>query len=906
MRKVFSVKMMKSIIVAFCSLPLLCGAICAQDTSVSAPAPAKAVEKVPPLADFTDWTAKGDKIMDKTGKVTLLPGKTFQEGKGPFGGKAMIFDGFKTSVCTIDLGELGKRLDGFEYAFSFWFRSDETLDTRSDARLSGNSPGLNVTIGGGNDSANVNIPWLSGGGISANFAINVERWNHIAVVFSVEKRIRKIYVNGYPVLNVEGVGKFYPLRQNTSGKYTIGTFRGAIADLQIWDKVIDPSQFLNMDFTAENEKDVSAHLDKILADCGNAPGAVTMVQNMRKELATFKANKVIAMDAYNAFLKRLNMAEKLVASVNGLSKTSLKNAPFSLLVVPAISSVQRTPNMYPPDADKSFKAEVTAIAAKDEYTSSSFLIFPYQDLKKIEFELNDLKNDKGQVISKDEIELKFVQCWFQPGWNSYFNGHGSYNPALLLNDPDLLRIDERNRINYLRLNYPSGVQYANICIPGSVLKHPGFDYAFEPVADSDVLLPVPCEFGRNRQFWMDIHVPKTAAAGIYRGKVNIKTELGDAGFFTLALRVLPFELPLPRTQFDHKKLFTQNLCSGLSIKGLTETMKNPVEAEKLAYRHIINQKKHSMLMQPFEVDPDDPEAFRKTIAMHKEQGLAIELISGGSGFVSYFMECRESNKTLAEVATPERVEADYKKYYERLEKIIALVDKEVGRHDMVHFYGIDEAQDAGTLRSMMMYRDPIFRNGMFTMTTGWEDNYRNDPSHEYYHTTAALVSRENANKWHAMPDARITCYCGPFIGPDNPDLMRKSHGFKMFRNNYDGWWELAYDSGKYHTWNHLFGYDTTYRPFRFVIDTVKGPIINTIAFCGMREGQDDVRYATLLYQLADECMESGDPDKIIAARKAIVWFRNLEFPFPNDMYACRAGMIENILTLMKLLGKNMN
>ena len=144
------------------------------------------------------------------------------------------------------------------------------------------------------------------------------------------------------------------------------------------------------------------------------------------------------------------------------------------------------------------------------------------------------------MIPKEEIELKFVQAWYQPGWNTYFNGHGSYNPALLLNDPELLRIDEKNKINYLRFYYPNGIEYHNICIPGSVLKHPAFQWAFEPVWDADTLQPIPCKFGRNRQFWMDIHAPKDAKAGIYRGRVKIRIDGVESGGFTkienLALR----------------------------------------------------------------------------------------------------------------------------------------------------------------------------------------------------------------------------------------------------------------------------------------------------------------------------------------------------------------------------------
>ncbi|MBO5959608.1 MAG: hypothetical protein J6Q65_05755, partial [Lentisphaeria bacterium] len=121
-------------------------------------------------------------------------------------------------------------------------------------------------------------------------------------------------------------------------------------------------------------------------------------------------------------------------------------------------------------------------------------------------------------------------------------------------------------------------------------------------------------------------------------------------------------------------------------------------------------------------------------------------------------------------------------------------------------------------------------------------------------------------------------------------------------------------AGTAHEWNHRFGWDTTYRPFRVVVLTQKGPIINTIAFSGVRAGQDDVRYATLMYQLADECFATGKADCIIAARKAIAWFRDQPMPTGTpgvsmsmdvDLNLYRKNVVHHILELMKVLGKPM-
>ena len=859
------------------------------------------LENHKPLVDFTEFSEAGKGYKDKTGNAIVIPGATMKIGEGPFGGKALVFDGLKSAISTMDASKVAKKFDGFEYSLSFWFRCDGIMDPNADVTHANNSVGMNTTIGS-MDSARYNVKSVAPDlGLGATFGINEGLWNHIAVVYCLEKKIKRLYVNGYPIVNVNGIGAFSPLHKNASGKYSIGGFKGAIADLQMWDKAVNPDQFLRMDFTDKNAALIRAKINRIMAECGGARGAEIMCTTLTDELEKFIAQKNISMDEYSTFLKRLRVAEWLIPAINANKKSTMKDAPLALMQIRAISPEKYTPITFP--SKPVHTDELMTINAKGEYTSVSFMVYAYHDIKDLEFEVHDLKGEKtGATISKDEVEMKFVQAWYQPGWNSYFNGHGSYNPALLLNDPHLLRIDERNKINYLRFDYPSGTQYSNICIPGSSLKAASFEYAFEPVRDADKLLPCPCDFGRNRQFWMDIRAPETAKADIYRGKVSVKVGGQEVGYVTLAVKVLPFELPLPMTQYDRKKNFTQYLASGQQIGPLTEVFKDEEKAWEWTRKHIINQKKHSIFTQAFGIDPENPEHFLKTLAFHKEQGLPVLLINGGAGFVSYGMEAREKQVPLAEVATKERIDKDFGPYCERVKKVGELLDKHLGRRDVAFFFGIDEAQDAGTLRTMMMYRDVVFREGMNSMTTGWEDNYRNDPSHETYHTTASYVDRINAQKWHYMKGT-ITTYAAPFIGPDNPHLMRSTHGLKMYRSNYDGWWNLAYDSGKYHTWNHRFGYDTTYRPFRFIIDVKDGPVINTIAFCGMREGQDDVRYATLLHQLADECFESGDVTKIVEARKSLAWFRDLEFPVPNDLYAYRAGVTHHIIRLMKVLGK---
>lgn len=858
-----------------------------------------------PLVDFSTWTQEKNVWKDATGNAKLIPGENISTCEGPLGGKAILFDGLKSGSATLDLSSIAEKFDGFEYSLSFWFRCDEFVNPNEDAIYADNIPGLGLKLSDMGSGQYTQIEHSPFGGINTRVDFNQGQWNHFAVVYSVEKRLKFVYINGYPIIKVNNSGKFYPLIHEKSGKYTIGAFRGAIAELKIWDKAVNPDMFLKMELTPQIEKMVRPEIARILKDCNNANGAKIMCDSLSGELDEFVKKKIIPAEDFNNFQKRLYVAKRLVTAINAFKNTGMKDAPLAVIPIRAITDEQHTPLRFP--QNPIYTDQLEAINAKDEYSSLSFFVYPYKDIKKIEFELEDLVGEKGGKIPKEEMELKLVQCWFQPGWNSYFNGHGSYNPGLLVNDPELLRIDERNKLNYLRFYYPSGTAYHNVSHSGSALKEPCFQFAFEPVWDADTLQPVPCVFGRNRQFWIDIHAPKNAKADVYKGKIKVKADGQDVGYFTVAMRVLPFVLPLPKTQFDRKLPFFQGLASGSQIDNLTKFYKDEKVATEWVRRHVENQKKHGILSLMFKLDPDNPEPFIKSMKMMKDEELPVIYIDAGVGFQSdYFREATEAQVSFAEVATKERVDQDLIKFAEKIKKIKKIAKETVGSHERVYFYGIDEATDMSAFRMMMPFRDVFFREGMQSHSSGWEQNYDLAPSHESFHSTAAYVERSNADRWHAIK-GEITAYCVPFIGPDNPQLMRTSHGIRMYRSNYDGWWELSYDMCmEYHTWNHLFGYDTTFRPFRFIVHVAKGPIINTIAFSGMREGQNDVRYATMLHLLADECFASNDLNLIVEARKSIAWFRDQPYPVPDDMYALRAGMTHHILKLMKLLGKSMD
>ena len=77
-------------------------------------------------------------------------------------------------------------------------------------------------------------------------------------------------------------------------------------------------------------------------------------------------------------------------------------------------------------------------------------------------------------------------------------------------------------------------------------------------------------------------------------------------------------------------------------------------------------------------------------------------------------------------------------------------------------------------------------------------------------------------------------------------------------------------------------------------------VIDTLAWEGFREGVDDIRYATLLQQLAIEARDSdGAIERRYAGRKALQYLADLDVT-GGDMNATRLEIVQRILHLQAL------
>lgn len=90
---------------------------------------------------------------------------------------------------------------------------------------------------------------------------------------------------------------------------------------------------------------------------------------------------------------------------------------------------------------------------------------------------------------------------------------------------------------------------------------------------------------------------------------------------------------------------------------------------------------------------------------------------------------------------------------------------------------------------------------------------------------------------------KVVAYCSPQVGVESPWLYRIQYGQKLWSSGLDGVMNYAYMREMGNPWNdfdHL-----SYRDHSFVYPTING-FVETIAWEGMREAVDDVRYITTL------------------------------------------------------------
>ena len=566
------------------------------------------------------------------------------------------------------------------------------------------------------------------------------------------------------------------------------------------------------------------------------------------------------------------------------SKTSLQDStPLTCYTVPALSDVKRLPETFPWDGTQN--GELRIIAAHDEYEAASFVVFSFEDMEKVEFKFLPLVNSEGTSFPTENLDLKVVKVWYQNGngWYSYFADPGkALVPELLLNDENLIKVDTTAQENYARIDAPSGRKYIWISPPGAIdsrydehgyRKFPTFRPLAEPFTDATTLQPVELKAGHFKQFWLTAHVPNNTDSGIYRGQIQVTKAGEEINTIRVALRILPFELPSPKS-FDKRDF----LVTLYSCPTIPELMKgnggDRILAEKQLLSMMINMRQHNLL-HPMMNYPRG-EMLRRHIELMKVAGLPIRPLIGNTIKFLGHGGAPLGNKELA-IAKNDAEE--WRKFF--LDAV---------SHTDVYLQSGDEPP-AGWVAKMRPAWKFYHENGLKIFTAGNQDMFvKGGYVYDMKPIAGFPEQAEKTKIWNAVGHAYIGFYAGQHIGPENPAFVRRQHGLLSYLSGFDMVCNYEFALGPWNDWA-----TDLYKPMALTYPTHDG-LVDTIAWEGFREAIDDIRYATKLKELAERAIASGNLDNVYVGRKVLQWLALLDGS-SADLNTVRAEMINYIMEL---------
>lgn len=579
-----------------------------------------------------------------------------------------------------------------------------------------------------------------------------------------------------------------------------------------------------------------------------------------------------APDGLKPYLRSLQQrdgveADRAIASaVRAAADARGQTGLFTYYAVPALSNLMRLPDAYP--IDGTLGGTVGIVAARDEYEPASFVIHPLADAENVELVVSDLTTADGAVFPRANLDLKVVKVWYQNGnaWFSYFSDVGlTLVPELLLHDEKLIRVDEQKVANYAR------VGDGEVWISAPRKADAPFDPYADGFADAKTLQPVSLSAGRFKQFVLTAHVPADAKPGLYRGQIEVKSAGRVAGQIPVALRVLPFTLPSPKSGVDPKKDFIVSLMGAWPR----------VSPDHKAFRPTLqNLRRHNLLHIVPNVKPGMPDAeVVKQLSAMREAGFADRpIIGGGLPWVGTHDGTPYTYDELMKIQhAAEAWKAFALKYYGHTDVVIGLGDEQTAPW-VVKARTVWRIVHEQGLKTGLAGHGHIFTKGGFML--------------DFHPTAGSPSDADHARPWNELGHAHVSFYASQHNGSENPDFVRRQHGLLGWLSGYDmvNNYEFAYGP-----WNDRAS--ELYKPMVLAYPTSEG-LVDTLAWEGFREGIDDIRYATLLKQLATEAIDSGELDRVYAGRQVRMWFAEMDGE-QVDLSAVRMEMIEKIERLLK-------
>ena len=545
--------------------------------------------------------------------------------------------------------------------------------------------------------------------------------------------------------------------------------------------------------------------------------------------------------------------------------------------VPAMSDVMRLADTWPDDGR--LGGTVRCVMAQDEWESCSFQLFSFADIDNVELKVEGVPLD---------ADLRVVKLWFQcgNGWVSYFEDSGlKLVPELLLHDENLIRVElNGDAANYARVMKSGKETFVWISAPRG-LDAGAFDPYDPGFVDAPQLLPVRLEKDAFKQFFLTFHAKKGQRPGVYRGKVLVERNGASLAEIPLAVRVLPFELPLPGAYRDPDQKFIFS-CMGAqpNYERLLACFGGDEARAKMCFRAWMQSLyDHSLFYAPHVTAEN-----AWCVPMLREIGYPLDPLFGESfapWFGLNFGGRLSYEQLMAHKEAAEKCSAFYRDLVGHGNILVGHGDEQgaafVATHREFFPFYIERGIRIGCAGHLPLLVKGGYCYGFYPMAGEPDDAY------------------DKARPWHEIdPGLPVGFYASQHTGSENPQFTRRQHGLLGYLNGLTMVYNYAFETGSFND-----RVNELYKPMAVAYANGDG-LMETLAYAGFREACDDIRYATALKLICLEA-DSGKGSGIAAkmeARRALHYLAMLD-PEKMDLNAVRLEMIERILRLREMLGK---
>ncbi len=487
-------------------------------------------------------------------------------------------------------------------------------------------------------------------------------------------------------------------------------------------------------------------------------------------------------------------------------------------------------------------------ACRGEYEPASFVIRTGDiKLEDIRIHATDLRSrNKGgaktvEIIGSRNLDIRVVKPWYQAGESRRTNKDG-----VLVPEPEML-VKSKTLTPELLLHDDKFVQ-PNHLFQVNVVR----DY--KTADDKEKLETFDCEEQSNKQVWITLKVPENSKPGEYEGVITVKPKNARETKLTLSLVVFPFELAAPKLYYTLYYLNTLQVSRSHSLPHFKQ--------KSAVHKDFMDIKSHGI---------------NNVIISHRRLDFSI---------LKEILDLKDSaglDKTALFFTAWPKLATDYESLMRLRSDVEGIVEfARLRGIQRVYYYGVDELKSA-----LLPLEKPMLKtirdSGALTMTTtdrsffGIMDDmldlviFRGPPPQD---VIEGVHKRNN----------KIWIYGNPQGGEEKPAVYRYNYGYLLWKLNVDGAAIYAYQcemgQDPWDDFDHK-----KYRDHMLTYPTVNGNI-PTIQWEGLREGIDDIRYLSTLYDIGVKMGARRDVEMFIA-----------DMDFSRAPNLIRQTIVERILSL---------